>query len=179
MSQCNLFASIGFEASVPGTVPGTCSALNQCLQNRILGGAGVHRERSVRGARAARGPRGRAPPLRARAAPPPARAAPTPRAAAGRGRRRRSQRRPRLAAPARLRVTDPRSRRGEVRSGARHTRDRVRSGRWPGDPPLECATASRPTLPSGGLSSRPAVPFAARRSRIPCVRLLPAPLRIP
>lgn len=149
MSQCSLSASIGFEVSAPGTVPGTCRALNQCLQNRILGGAGVHREQAVRGAGAARGPRGRAPPLRARAAPPPARAAPTPRAAAGRGRWRRSQRRPRLAAPARLRVTDPRSRRGEVRSGARHTRHPCTARGGPGTRPSSVRQPRGPPSPAG------------------------------
>lgn len=60
-------------------------------------------------------------------------------------------------APARLRVTDPRSWRDEVRSSAWHTRDLVRGGegRGSGDPPLGCTTALRPTLPGGA-------PFPAR-----------------
>lgn len=117
------------------------------------------------------GLRGRAPPLRARAAPPPVRAAPTPRAAAGRGRRRRSQRRWRLVAPARLRVTDPRSWRDEVRSDAWCTRDLVRGGRGRRLAPWVCHSLTAHP-PGRGLGSRPAVPFTARRPRIPCAWLL-------
>lgn len=168
MTQCSLSSSIGFEAPAPGTVPGTCGALNQCLQNRILGGAGVHGE-PVRWAEDERGPAG------------PRSAPPGPRRAPARARcpdpARRGREGPAEAESAAVEAGGSRAapghgsqilaRRGKKRRvvhkgpGARREEG--------GDSPLGCATASRPTLPGRGSVPGPRSPslLGARASRAP------------